>query len=254
MPDRFLSIGPVTLQTFTWLVGAALVCFALIVILRQPTEKRAAITDVLLGGLLGGVIFARLFHVILNWAHFQFYPNEILSLSSGGLDWHGAFLGAWVGITLVSKWRGVDVEPYLDAFGLLLPLVMLVSWVGCWAASCAYGAEVATLADYPSWVVWEAPDGYGLYAPRFHTHLLGSVSATLVLCLIIGLHFRAWLPGSRLWFALVLVSLGMFVLGFLRGDYAIFIAGLRIDQVLDLGLFLLGIGKLLGKRREVNTW
>ena len=51
---------------------------------------------------------------------------------------------------------------------------------------------------------------------------------------------QGWLKGRRFWLLLALLSAGMFGIGFFRGDYAVMIAGLRADQVLDVMLFSVG--------------
>ena len=72
---------------------------------RTPAEKRLQAFDVLIGGLVGGIIIARAEHVLLNLAHFSFHRHEILQIQAGGLDWHGALVGAALGMALVLFWR-----------------------------------------------------------------------------------------------------------------------------------------------------
>jgi phosphatidylglycerol:prolipoprotein diacylglycerol transferase len=175
-------------------------------------------------------------HVVLHWAHFSTRPEEILRFHSGGLDWHGAVIGALIGLSVVTRWRGLSLPRLLDAFTLGLPLLALTGWLGCWAAGCGYGTEVETLAYYPGWMVSIAPDVYGIPAPRYNTQFFGTLAALVLLLLAAGLIWQGWLAGRRFWLILALLSLSVFAIGFFRADYALVIAGLRADQWLDLSM------------------
>ena len=231
MLDSTLTFGPVTVQTMTLLLALAIAATAGSALRRS--ERRGALADVMLGGLAGAVLLSRALHVLLNWAYFAYNTDEITRLHAGGLDWHGALVGALLGMVLAGRWRRVSVTALLDTLSPGLPLLALAAWGGCWAANCAYGAEVATLTAYPDPMAWEGPDIFGIYAPRFHTQLLGAGVATGLLLLAGLLAWRGWLRGRRFWLLLALLAASMFVLGFLRGDYAVAARGLRLDQWLD---------------------
>ena len=238
MPElTTISLGSIQLSTYTVLIAAAVLMSGGWALWQAPTEERSAWADVYLGGLVGGILLARLVHVVLNWNHFAFHSDEIIHLQAGGLDWHGAVIGALFGMLLVSRWRQVEFGVLLDKLTLALPLIALAAWVGCWIESCAYGREVTSLADYPSWLVWEGRDIFGLYAPRFQTQLVGIMVALVLFVLSVIFLWRGLLLIKRFWIILLLLSLGMFGIGFLRGDYALHWDGLRFDQVLDVILF-----------------
>ena len=248
MHNFYTTIGPLTLQTYTLLLalgisaGAALGAYRLRI---QPGR----VADVYLLALAGGIAGARVGHVALNWAHFASAPAEILRLNSGGLDWHGAVLGALISLSLGARWRGFSVVALLDSLVLALPLIALAGWLGCWAAGCAYGAEVDTLANHSPLVVSFMPDVYGIPAPRYHTQIFGATAA-LVLVLLAGLMvWRGWLVDGRFWLLLTLLSLLMFIIGFFRADYAVMMGGLRADQWLDLALLAVALSGAWGLRR-----
>ena len=76
--------------------------------------------DAGLGACLGGVIGARIVHVLLNWAYFADNLSEALHPNAGGLDWHGAVIGGLIGLALVA-W----VRSYVgDEFSWDLRLVL----------------------------------------------------------------------------------------------------------------------------------
>ena len=249
MPDPFVTLGRFTLPTYTALL--ALGVLASVAALALAYRWRYArpvgpLVDACLGALLGGVVLARAGHVLLHRYYFEIHPDEIIRLSAGGLDWHGALVGGLLGFALVSRWRGLDARSLFDWLAPVVPALALLAWWGCGAAHCAYGAEVETLADYPGWLVWEAADVYNIRAPRYAVQPLGMGFSGGLLLLVLGLMWRGWLRGRLLGLALLVLALGMFALGFLRGDYNPTIGPLRADQALDLllaggGLALLAL-------------
>lgn len=239
MPSLYTTIGPWTLQTFTWLVGLAAL---LSLMLARRQSRGAAGIDLLLAVLVGAVIGARALHVALHWDTFQMALGEAANLAAGGLSWHGAVIGGLTGLALARRIErrngaALSFSAALDALALALPLIGLGSWTGCIAAGCGWGQEVDTLANTPAWLVWESIDVYGIPAPRLSTQRFGIVLCSVVLLILVVLFWRRIGVGRRFWIGLALLSLGMFVIGFFRADPVASIAGLRADQVLD-GVFL----------------
>jgi prolipoprotein diacylglyceryltransferase len=243
MPSLYTTIGPWTLQTFTWLVAAAV----LVSLALARRQSRGAVgIDTLLAALVGAVIGARALHVGLRWDYFQAALAEAANLAAGGMSWHGAVLGGLFGLAAmrqIERRRGVSVSfsAALDALALALPLIGLASWTGCIAAGCGWGREVDTLATAPAWLVWESIDVYGIPAPRFSTQRFGIVLCGVVLLILVVLYGRRLGEGRRFWIGLALLSLGMFVIGFFRADPVAFLFGLRADQGLDVALLLMSL-------------
>jgi prolipoprotein diacylglyceryltransferase len=232
-----IQFGSITFSTYTTGVALALFISAGFTLYRTSPENRLSVFDVLIGGLAGGIILARIEHVLLNWNYFAYNTTEIIQLYRGGLDWHGAVVGAGIGLGIVSRWRRVALTPVIDSLTVLIPLLSLVVWWGCWSVSCRYGLEVATLADYPSWMAWEGRDIFGIYAPRFHTQLMGIVSSLLLLAMTLVLFWRKWLVFRRFWLLMACGACIMFFISFLQGDYSIRFYQLRITQYFD-GIFI----------------
>ena len=250
MPEITTTLGPLSLRSFTFFLGLALAAAAAVAMLRlRPVASPGHVVDTLLGGLLGAVAGARLAHVLLNWDYFASHTSEIVRLTAGGLDWHGALLGGLLGLALVARWRRLAVWRVLDALSPALPMLALGGWYACWAAACGYGREVDTLANYPAYAVAELPDVFGLVAPRYNTQVFGIGLAFALLVVAVLLLGTNRLSGRRFWLVLALLGVGMFVVSFWRGDPALFAGGLRLDQWLDALVFAGGVaGCVLGGR------
>ncbi len=243
--EPYLTLGSLSVPTFTALIAGAVALglAALAVAARRRAVPRPLHwIDAGLGGLVGGVIGARLFHVLLSAAYFKDHVGEAFDLRTGGLSWHGAVCGGLLGAWLVCRWRRVDWRAVTDVLALVWPAGVMAAWAGCWASACAYGAEVWTLAEHPAWAVSERPDIYGAIAPRYNVQLFGVWFGAALLALLIGLALAGWLRGYRLWLALGLTGAGAFILGFFRGDgVPAPLPGLSRDQALDLSLIAFSV-------------
>jgi phosphatidylglycerol:prolipoprotein diacylglycerol transferase len=251
MPTLYTTIGPWTLQTFTLFIAVAVFTSAAIGIYRTrfasggTFSRLGAAADTYLAALIGSVVLARLGHVLLSWDYFGSNLGEAFHIELGGLNWHGAVLGGLIGLHLMARLRQMDARHLLDALTLGLPLIGLAGWWGCIASACGYGLEVPTLVNHPALAVSESPDIFGLVAPRYNTQLFGVLLSLVMLALAVVLIGRGWLRARRFWLVLALLSAGMFVIGFYRGDAVTMVAGLRLDQAFDLGLLAVGGWKIL---------
>ena len=80
---------------------------------------------------------------------------------------------------------------------------------------------------------------YGIVAPRYNTQVFGMGLAVGLLAVNWIMERRRWLAGRRFWLLLAVLSAGMFVIGFYRGDAAPMVGGMRVDQWLDIGMFVI---------------
>ena len=249
MPGLYTTIGPWTVPTFTLALGVAIaVCvgWGAARLRAAGVAPPAAVADAYLAALAAGLLAARLGHVILNWNYFADHLDEIIRLQAGGLDWHGGALGALAGLWLAARWRRLPFAALRDALTPAPPLLALAAWWGCWAAACGYGREVEALWQHPAFLVAESADIYGIVAPRYRVQEWGLALAGLALLAALGLLAANRLPRRRFWLALLLVSLGVFAVGFLRDDPGLPFGPLRLDQAFDLalaGLSLAGLAR-----------
>ncbi len=257
MDPVVVELGPLTLRAYNaWLLGGALVGVGIVGwrAHRADPGRAARWLDVALVALIAGVIGARGLHVAQDWDRFAASRDQIARLSLGGMAWHGALLAGLPAALIAARLRDVPFRAWTDAAALAWPPGMMAAWGGCRSAGCGVGYEVATLADWPGWLVAELPDAYGFVAPRLDVQAAGMLLGAALWALAALLTWRGWLPGLRLWLVLGLSGLGLALLGFLRADYAPTLLNRRADQVFDLMLLLvctvIGGALWLRDRRE----
>lgn len=243
MPELLTTVGPWRAPTFTLaLMLAAFAAYAVLVTRRRDLSPGAA-ADVLLMVLIGAALGARLGYVALHGAEFAAQPAEIFRLKAGGLNAETAVVGALVGLLIAARWRSLNPLRLLDAAALPLAIAVGAGWYGCAAAACGFGREVDTLARYPALLVVESRDVYGMIAPRFNTPFFGLLLAALMLVAGLALWRKVTRPGQQFGALWMMLSGGLFLIGFWRADAADTLGGLRPDQWLNL--LSLGAGLLL---------
>ena len=236
----YTQIGRFSLHSYPLYLMLAVTLSALVAAyrLRSVANPRQQ-ADVLVAALVVGFVFARLEYVLLNWAVFAQRPLSMASASVGGLDWHGAALGALLGLLGVARWHRLPTTMLLTAFTPAVPMIAFAAWTACRPIGCAYGAEVATLAYHPIWAVTEGPDIFGIVAPRYDTATFGQ-ALSWILTVLVGLAWwRGWASLGSFWFISIAFCLGMLLIGRFRGDAAPLWLGqpayLWLDALLLLG-------------------
>lgn len=245
MMPELVRIGPFVIQSYTALLNLAILGGLGVLAWQGWRTRQQAVVwlDAGLSAVVGGIIFGRVEHVLIHWNYFADHAAEMAQLWRGGLGWHGAVIGGLTGLAIFCAIRRLSIRPITDTLALILPPASALIYLGCLMGRCSYGQEVETLASYPPLVAAELPDLYGIVAPRLTSQLYGiawGIVLTGVSVLLVKLIRR---EGVRFWLVLMLLSLGSFGIGFTRGDAALLVGTLRLDQVFDLataGAGLLG--------------
>lgn len=246
------QFGPITLRTYALLLDCAILVGLMTLAWQgwRLDREPAYWLDTGLGALVAGLVAARAGHVAIHWSYFSEHRGEMFEFWHGGLDWHGAILGGLIGLTVVARLRKLNFQQVSNTLVWVMPIGVMLVYVGCLMGSCAHGREVRSLADYPAPLVAELPDLYGVVAPRFTSQLYGALLGAVLFGVVVLLrHTRV-----RLWIALVLLGLGTFGIGFTRGDAVPMVGVLRLDQILDLGVAVVGAaGAALTLRQSIGA-
>ena len=240
-----LEVGPLTLHAYGFMLLLG-ICAA-VVLSGVRWTRRGGDWDLVLRaamwGVVGGIIGARLYHVVTSWSEVASPKWQgAFEIWHGGLGIWGAVFGGALAAAIVVRRSGESVWAFFDAAA---PGVLLAQAIGRWGNY--FNQE---LFGKPSDLPWalqidpaHRPAGYELdatFQPTFLYEFIWDVLFVGVLILI-GWRFRIRPPGL---FALYV----MFYTGFrayeetLRIDPAHVFLGQRLNFWVSIVLFVLSTG------------
>ena len=219
--------------------------------------------DLVFMAVLGGVIGAKAYYVLLNYESLFADPLSAI-FSRGGMVWYGGFAGALFLIVVEIKRRALPLGQVADLCSPTLAIGYAVGRMGCFLVGDDYGRPT------DSWVGIAFPNGtpatsveslersfgiqvdpalierFGQVIPVHPTQLYEIGMASLIFLVLwklrVHLHGAGWL----FWICLTLLSVERFLVEFVRVKDDRFFGPLTLAQVIATILVLVG---LLGVQR-----
>lgn len=125
-----ISIGPITFTFYGMIIALGLLLgliYAFKNFKKVGVDSDKAI-DCILGGIIGGIIGARLYYVAFTWSEFgldfttwgSFWDtfSRIFKTWEGGMAIYGGLIGALIVGVLIARWRKINVKALLDVIGI----------------------------------------------------------------------------------------------------------------------------------------
>ncbi|TET35980.1 MAG: prolipoprotein diacylglyceryl transferase [Anaerolineales bacterium] len=257
------QFGPLTIQFYGIIImlGAVAGAFLAQFNARRRGENPDLVWDGLIWVLIGGIIGARLWHILtpppsmvergITTAHYLTHPLETLAIWNGGLGIPGAVIGGAIALFAFSKRRNISFLSWVDIAAPALALGQAIGRWGNFVNQELYGAPT----DLP-WAIFIGPHhrlpGYmeqATYHPLFLYESLWNL-ANVFFLLWLGWRFADRLRAGGIFLAyLVIYPIGRFLLEFLRLDSSQ-VAGLNINQTIMAVVALAALSILLIRRRE----
>ena len=94
--------------------------------------------DILFMAVVGGVVGAKVYYVLLNYSRLVADPMGMI-FSRGGMVWYGGFLLATALVVLKVRRLGLPLGKVADGTALALPLAYAVGRIGCFLVGDDYG-------------------------------------------------------------------------------------------------------------------
>ena len=194
--------------------------------------KKEDIYDAAIWVILGGMIGARLFHVLDHWPdEFAANPIRALYIWEGGLAIWGAVAGGLIVVVILARLRGWRLPKLLDAAAPGLVLAQAIGRVACIITGDAMGKPTT------------GPFGFAYSSPNAMVPQLGvyytpmpvyEIIANLgIFALVWQLRKRNWPDGLLFLVYLSLYSIERFFLAF-TSSYQIMAFGLTQSQIVAL--------------------
>ena len=232
-----VHLGPFAVSWYGVFVLIAVV-LGLNVALREAARKRlpmAQVESLAFWVVAGGIVGARLLHVIDRWPDYSQQPFAILAIWNGGLAIMGAVLGGTLAGLVVAWRRGLPVRALSDAAAPGAILGQAVGRFACLFTGDAVGAPTAGFGiTYlnPHALV---PRTGVAYEPVFLYEMAWDLG---VFALLWWLRPRLRVDGQLFALYLALYAVGKFLVSFRRTE-TIWFAGLQEAQLLALGALAL---------------
>ena len=222
------QIGSITVYSYGLMLAiAVLVCSYLS---SREAKKlgiaKEVIYDFVFWVVIGGVIGARLFYVILNMSYFWENPREIIMVQNGGLAWQGGLLLGSLSAAIFIRRRKLSFPLMADLSAPYLALGQSIGRVGCLLNGCCFGKEAT----------------WGLYFPVHHailhpTQIYMSLAGAVNFLILIYLKTRLKVKGHLFVIYLLIEAMSRFVIEFFRADHEILAGGLSVFQYVCIIIF-----------------
>jgi len=226
--------------------------------LRRIGEDPEKAWDLVFMAVVGGIVGARLYYVLLNFPRFLEDPLGML-FARGGLVWYGGFLLATVFVVWEVRRQKLPLRQTADAVAPALALAYAVGRLGCFFVGDDWGRPTG------SWVGIAFPRGtpptrvdiierdfgitvdpalveqYGQIVPVHPTQLYEVALSTLIFFLLWRLR-RGGRPAGWLFMLwLALAGLERFLVEFFRAKDDRFIGALTVAQLISLAIVAVGV-------------
>jgi len=234
-----LHLGSFELRWYS--IAIALAVVAAVIIGARRGKKRGIAADeiyflapwVLLGGLVG----ARLFHVVDNLGYYVASPLQILQFQQGGLAIWGGLVGGSIAGIIFARVRHIPLGRLVDALVPGLLVAQIIGRFGCIINGDAYGG----VTNLPWAFIYTNPNAlipanlFGLPTHPYPVYEIIWNAISLGVILRLERHFK--IDGLVFLSYLSLYSIGRFALTFVRQEKILF-WGLQQAQVLAIATLI----------------
>lgn len=239
-------IGDFTFRWYSLAIMLAVVAAVLITAYRGKKKGIAAddIYSAALWVVFGGVVGARLVHVIDQWAYYAGNPLHIVQLQQGGLAIWGALAGGGLALLIYGIVRHLPLGRLVDAVVPGLLVAQIIGRFGCIINGDAYGG----ITSLPWGFIYTHPNALipaNLFGVPTHPYPVYEIiwnALSLLIILRFGRRFKK--DGLVFLSYLLLYSMGRFILTFVRQENQFF-WGLQQAQIIALLIFVISLTAII---------
>ncbi len=243
-PD-LLTIGPLTIRYYglVYVIGFLITLFIFLKIAEKKKIKnmnRDKAVDLVLYTILGGVVGARLFHIILFLKVYLANPLDILKFWQGGMAFIGGFIGAILVVMFYCKKNKLSFYQVADI--LVIPFALFLSFGRI--ANFINSEFIGRVTDI-CWCV-KFKDYVGCRHP---SQIYEALKNFFIFGILYSMNRKEHKPGKIFWSFITFYGLLRLMTNFWRED--VLYSGLSLGQYLGLVMFLVGLFILI-KQKYIN--
>lgn len=224
MRGVLFSVGPINVYAYGFMVATA-VLFGIIYLSLRAKRKGLAtseeILDLTINIILGGIIGARVIFILTELPVYLRNPLSMFSLSSGGLSFYGAVLGAFILGYRYARKAKLPTWELADEIVLFVPLGYSLARVGCFLRGCCYGVPTTL-----PWALKCAEDDL----LRHPTQIYAIIANLLIFLLLYRLRNHRNFPGFLFWLYIELYTVTRFIIEIFRDSQILAFGWLRTTQ------------------------
>ena len=271
MHPELITIGNFTITTFGLAMALAFLSAYTVVLLelkRQNADPDLA-ADILLGALIGGILGAKIYYVLLYWDRTVLDPVAMLTAREG-LVWYGGLVGGSLGAILMLRRRKASIAFGADLVAPALSIGYMVGRLGCFGVGDDYGrptdswvgvkfpqgAPPTTAGNLRRWGAEVDPAIPDTEVLAVHpTQLYESAMALVIFVVLWKLRKRPRAQGSLFALWMVLAGVERLIVEVFRAKDDRFFGPLTLAQVISVALIAGGIYILyrLGRGRPAKA-
>lgn len=247
-PDNgVIDLGPLPIHAYGLLLAVGVLVAAKIAETRWVRRGygRKDFTDLAIWVVIGGVVGARIYHVISDNQLFRDDWLKVFEIWKGGLSIWGVIAGGAIAVIVVTKLRHLDTLALMDCIAPGLLAAQAIGRWGNWFNQELFGGPT----DLP-WGLeispGNRPAGF-VNVETFHpTFLYESLYCLFLLGVLLAVERRFRLrKGQAFALYLAMYTFGRFFFENLRVDPANEIFGMRVNAWMSILVFLFGVGWFL---------
>lgn len=222
----FVALGFLAAVGWTWLEAG------------RAGLDRQVLPDAALWILVGAVLGARLFFVVLDPDRFLANPLAALMFWKGGLVFSGGVIGGTALGVMYGIRRGQPIYRWMDCIAPSVALGQALGRLGCFFAGCCYGLPT----NHPWGVTFTDPLCLAPTGVSLHPTQLYHAGAVFTIFLVLwAVRDRFAVPGRRTGLFLVLFSMARVVIEQFRNDFRGDLYWVTPTQAVALAFFLAGM-------------
>ena len=253
MNPVLFEIGPVTIYWYSVLI---LVAFVLATYFAMREAKRFGISkdfifNMVFWVVIFGILGARLYFILFNWAYFSANPMEIFKIWNGGLAIHGGLIAGFIVVVVYSRKYKTNTFKLADICVVPMLLAQAIGRWGNFFNGEAHGAATTLqhLKDLfiPQFIIDGVHIGGVYYEPTFFYESLWCLLGFVILLIVRRNKYIK--IGQLTCLYAIWYGVGRFFIEASRTDSLMF-GGFKAAQIISIVLIVVGsIAFMIQSRR-----